>query len=200
MKSRIFGFLFLLTLAISGSAFAQLDYPDYDIGGGGGGGSFCYLCDIRDSHAWCPAWNSQYSQTSLQGGTSCHPHNVEIGPPFCELGGSICYIPDGYPGPSNKQDGGINPDVPMHASSLMHRGFWSVEQQCEAIARFLRQSHLVPQPDLDDFIAETDYGLRGETYKPAAQKRLSAYRAKFAELMHQELRPGHIPIIAAASR
>jgi hypothetical protein len=132
------------------------------------------------------------------GTKQCTAHNAPIGPPYCETSGSCNYYPYQPPGGTAKQDrfGRLiteppNPDESIHPITET----LSVEQQAEAIAAFIRASALMSPSDLDDFVARTDFALRGDPYQIATQKRLEVYRSKFASLEGRELKPGHIPVI-----
>lgn len=177
MKLRTMGFLFLLALAISGSAFAQdggPDYPDYDVGGSGGGSGGCSVCAASSNHlTYCMHLvanpNGWYQGTYL-----CTAYNVAYGPGYCQMSGGTCFAID----VANKDTS------PM-----------TEFDQTRGIESYLRSSGLMNPDDLNDFIAKTDYTLRDVSHQTAMRRRLAAYRAKFAALAGHELRLGAVPVI-----
>jgi len=214
MKTRTI-FLVVVLALVSVGAFAQpaTENPDPDPGGNGGGG-LCYFCAANSQNGnqvHCegnPIAAPFGGWSTYSGYTQCTPHNSNIGPGICTLNGSCIGDLDGWPpGPSRGES--MNPDVPMHASSLMVTSSFSANVQSDAIAAFLRvyvsrylalgtpivrRSRVMTKVDIDDFVAATDYELRGETWQDAQTKRLAAYRAKFHELTTGiELEPGRIP-------
>lgn len=191
MKLRTMGFLFLLALAISGSAFGQVDNKDYDIGGGGGGGE-CATCGGSYYANCVPLYNSMSAiycdpeygcgpvpgAYMLYGFSSCIAHQPEPGqqgPSYCALSGT-CGV--------------------WQISSKANSA--DAEMQVQQIHAFLRQSRVISDADLDDFVAQTESSLGGDPYDIAATKRADAYRAEFNHVIahddaRRSLKSGEMP-------
>jgi len=180
-------FLAVLLALASVGAFAQndygVDYPDY--GNMGGGFGACYTCEgNQNTGSHCVAHLLDLHGSSMSYGVSeCHPMYTPPGPYtpeiyYCLELGSYCL----WNASNNESDNR------------------SVEVQAEKIMSFLRLTGRVPDGDLNDFIAVTDYALRGQPYNVAAQKRLEAFRAEFNRIVahgdpRRELKPGAIPVM-----
>jgi hypothetical protein len=196
----------LMALLVSVGAFAQPvpdDEPFTSPGGSSGGndGSGCRTCSIAGNEASCEllftgdsSWCSDHMEfcQEVRGYSACTSHSVPpgySGPPYCTMSGTC----SAYESCGGYRCGGNvslkNPVVGRDA-----------EDSIAGIESFLRQSAVISDADLNDFIAATDYLLRGEPYAAATQKRLLIYRAKFNQLValgdpRRELKPGDIPVM-----
>lgn len=190
MRNAIRIFLATAALLVSVGVFAQpaQENPDPDPGGSGGGND-CKTCIPVNNYAHCYALRSDAdcfdSNGHLMGWcnvaigySSCVPRMSPTGSAYCDTSGTCAVAQDA----STKVVG--------------HQ----VEDQIAGIRAFLIQDGVISDADLNDFIAVTDFALRGEPYAVAAQKRLAAYRAEFNRLVARgdplrELKPGHIPVM-----
>lgn len=185
----------LVVLMVSVSAFAQsgddLALPSPG-GTGAGSGDGCwqdctyigigvgalYAVCIPGGWDWWSAM--QFPGDIKSGHSNCTVSNPNIGPPFCQMSGWCLYnVKNG----SNGEGENFTP-----------------EEQIEYITKFIFDSK---KPDgtpwfkltaFSDFIAVTDRALRSYPYAVAEQKRLDAYRARFAALTGRTLKPGYVPV------
>ena len=181
-------FLTLLFIVLAVPAFAQLDVcdpycsPDLGIGSGNGfvDGTCATCVGNQYDGFWCyRAPLAGPGESAFLGYAQCLPHNnMMSGFKWCEVS-QMCW--------GQIADNG-------HGDAL------SPEQQIKGIETYLREatkldgSSVISADALNDFIAATDFALRGETYASARDLRLAAYRAKFKALVGRELKPGAIPV------
>lgn len=208
MKKVLILFALLLALIVSDSASAQVygdDDPFGSPGGTNGGseGQGCSTCQVSGNQASCQslmAYNNSwcYDDTNwafcqeVRGFASCTAHSVPTGyqgPPYCTTSGSCSVY---YPCGSFRCGGTVS-----LKSAVVGQ---DTEDQIAGIEAFLRQSGVISEPDLWDFIALTNFALSGESYAAATQHRLAIYRAKFNQLVargdaSRELKPDEIPIM-----